>query len=561
MILNMYNTKDNSSVDNLKKSKGIKLIRKYLPHLDANRQCYIVNTLEEWNEIKDKFPEIVTCRTDTRVGTDMPNIHGATRKKEDIADYIIENREKVDNPYFICLELEPNTNERIYTKGGFLLIFENGKDIKIGYVGPGFDCGSCCKGEAEHETWTIPWEKSEVYRKDAIERYHIQKTTQSNYIKTAIKRMAFLIKEYPYRKKEIMKVFPKRYLTGIDPKLFEKMQQEVLIPLWERQEELSSDGLNTFGVELNVVENNRIVPFEIEVPENFKVMKDDYSKLYKTKSKAFSISEKEKKRAMIYGKAKGIVLLEKYLPNLNPFSGIKIISSKEEWEKVKDDYPDRLTSRTDTAIGDPRIVRIDGTTGKKEDISETIDEIKRQNPDGVLLILNKKTATVSRYKYDGGFNVAFNEDDYVIIELVGKGFDGSDLTRGRAVHERYVIPWNDVLFMRNKSDLIKNRNVNRTLIDSKDYKKTIQERLKFLKDINEDVEEAKRYIPEEYKESDDELIKSILDDVIQEVYEKKSELHRDGLRNFSIQGNIVNGRVEPWEIFKPERLITKSKER
>jgi len=147
-----------------------------------------------WERIKDKFPEIVTCRTDTKVGTDMPNIHGATRKKEDIADYIIENREKVNNPYFICVELEPNANERIYTKGGFLLVFENWKDVKIGYVGPGFDCGSCCKGEAEHETWIIHWEKSEIYRKDAIERYHIQKTTQSNYIKTAIKRMAFLIK-------------------------------------------------------------------------------------------------------------------------------------------------------------------------------------------------------------------------------------------------------------------------------------------------------------------------------------------------------------------------------
>ena len=103
-----------------------------------------------WERIKDKFPEIVTCRTDTKVGTDMPNIHGATRKKEDIADYIIENREKVNNPYFICVELEPNANERIYTKGGFLLVFENWKDVKIG-----FDCGSCCKGEAEHETWII----------------------------------------------------------------------------------------------------------------------------------------------------------------------------------------------------------------------------------------------------------------------------------------------------------------------------------------------------------------------------------------------------------------------
>jgi len=69
-----------------------------------------------------------------------------------------------------------------------------------------------------------------------------------------------------------MKVFPKRYLTGIDLELFEKMQKEVLIPLWERQEELAADGLNVFGVELNVVENNRLVPFEIEAPENFKVI-------------------------------------------------------------------------------------------------------------------------------------------------------------------------------------------------------------------------------------------------------------------------------------------------
>ena len=107
-----------------------------------------------------------------------------------------------------------------------------------------------------------------------------------------------------YRKKEIMKVFPKRYLTGIDLELFEKMQKEVLIPLWERQEELAADGLNVFGVELNVVENNRLVPFEIEAPENFKVIGKDFSELYKAKSKEFSETEQEKKRIMLYGKAK-----------------------------------------------------------------------------------------------------------------------------------------------------------------------------------------------------------------------------------------------------------------
>jgi len=129
-----------------------------------------------------------------------------------------------------------------------------------------------------------------------------------------------------------MKVFPKRYLTGIDLELFEKMQKEVLIPLWERQEELAADGLNVFGVELNVVENNRLVPFEIEAPENFKVIGKDFSELYKAKSKEFSETEQEKKRIMLYGKAKWMLLLEKHLPSLNPFLGIKIVSNKEEWK-------------------------------------------------------------------------------------------------------------------------------------------------------------------------------------------------------------------------------------
>ena len=50
MILNIYDTKDNSSKKKKKKTKGIKLIRKYLPHLDANKQCYIINTLEGGKE-------------------------------------------------------------------------------------------------------------------------------------------------------------------------------------------------------------------------------------------------------------------------------------------------------------------------------------------------------------------------------------------------------------------------------------------------------------------------------------------------------------------------------
>ena len=32
---------------------------------------------------------------------------------------------------------------------------------------------------------------------------------------------------------------------------------------------------------------------------------------------------------------------------------------------------------------------------------------------------------------------------------------------------------------------------------------------------------------------------------------------RDGLMRFGVQGNIVNGNIQPWEIFRAERLVTK----
>lgn len=263
---------------------------------------------------------------------------------------------------------------------------------------------------------------------------------------------------------------------------------------------------------------------------------------------------------MTYGKAKGIVLLQKYLPKLNPFTGIRIIKDINEWEQIKDTCPERITQRTDTKIGDPRNVRISGTSGKKEDVPECLRQIKMQNPDGVLLLLSMKEETIPRYKNDGGFNVAFNVGENVIIELVGKGFDGAELTRGKAVHERYVIPWDSILFMKDRYDLQKSRDVSTYLVEDSKYQKSREERVGWLKSIESNTDEIEASVPTKYKRFDNDFIKSMLDDVVLPIYERQKELKGDGLNIFNIQGNIVDGRIVPWEIFRPERLIAKSKE-
>lgn len=262
---------------------------------------------------------------------------------------------------------------------------------------------------------------------------------------------------------------------------------------------------------------------------------------------------------MRYGKAKGAVLLEKYLPKLSPFEKIDIVPSIEKWNKIKDNYSERITTRTDAVIGDPRIVRVPGTSGLKKDVEDLIAQVKAQNPDGVVLIMEKKEdfEILPRYKYDGGFNIGFYLNDSVIIEMVGKGFDGREITREIGVHERYIIPWNEILFMRNKKDLMKSQNVSKYIVSDEEYQRTREERIKFLNSIESDKEVIQSNVPMQYTPIRDEFIETILDDIVFELYKRKDELRKDGLTIINVQGNFEDSRVVPWEIFRPERLITR----
>lgn len=87
MIINMHNPNDNKYFNMLQKARGIKLISKYLPDLTVHKQLYVINTIEEWNKIKDKFPETVTIRTDNKNGSPIPNIGGTTCPKDNAEQY------------------------------------------------------------------------------------------------------------------------------------------------------------------------------------------------------------------------------------------------------------------------------------------------------------------------------------------------------------------------------------------------------------------------------------------------------------------------------------------
>lgn len=277
MILNMDNPQDQRYFSTLQKGRGIQLISKYLPKLLVQKQVYAVNTIEEWNQIKDKLPEIVTIRVDNKNGNSIPLIGGVTCPKDKVENYFKEAMKKEREPYFLCMEFEEGTNERVDTQGAFLLDVTIGGNVHIGHTGLCFDCRELTKGKAEHETWTIPWDEILFMKSSNHRKYHIQTISQKGYRDSAIERMQFLIKEYPERKEEIINKMPKQY-SPIKPYILENLIEQVLVPLYSQRSELLSDGLEKFDVELNILKDGRLVPMEICRPERFIVKKQETQK-------------------------------------------------------------------------------------------------------------------------------------------------------------------------------------------------------------------------------------------------------------------------------------------
>lgn len=246
--------------------------------------------------------------------------------------------------------------------------------------------------------------------------------------------------------------------------------------------------------------------------------------------------------------AKGTILIQKYLPKINPFISVELIENIEKWEINKDKYNDYSHIRPDSPIGD-KAVRLEGSDGMLKSVPQMIEEMKRQNPNSALLITKTKNKQIPRYEDDGGFAVLFDKDKNVIIELVGKGFDGRELTHGKTVHESYTIPWGKILYIKDKSNLVKDKDIIRHTINQKDYDYDKKERIDFLvKHCNYDKKVLEKKIPKTYKPVENEIIKQIIEDIIFELYIKKEELSKDGLNYFWVQGNIINGKVEPWEL-------------
>lgn len=259
---------------------------------------------------------------------------------------------------------------------------------------------------------------------------------------------------------------------------------------------------------------------------------------------------------MDYCKASGLLLARRYLPNVTPFTDIAIVSTLEEWEQIKPRYGKTAAYRTDTLLGAPRKNVVDGTNGFLDQLPGLIKKVNAQDPDGAVLIMRSALPIVARYAYDGGFNLAFTLGETVVIEIVGQGFDGHELTQGLARHEAWVLKWSDMEQIDPcEPETVLQSALSYWRINDKTYQKQRIIRMDFLcsDQLNYEPAMVDYSVPEHYTPAADVgLIQRLLSQVVLPLVRQQSTLIRNDLRVFSVQGNFVRGIPQVWELFRPQ---------
>lgn len=265
---------------------------------------------------------------------------------------------------------------------------------------------------------------------------------------------------------------------------------------------------------------------------------------------------KDIKEISRYGKAKGYLLAKRY--NLPTYSNFFIIESEDEVQTLLNAFKNQndFYMRSDTLIGNVAI-GVGGKNGNRETIFEYIKKIRQKSEKlgtkGAALIYWNNGKFCPSYETEGSFYIDYRTKQELIIDYIGKGWDGTYLSHGSACHETYVIPWEDILFLDEKNRIQYRKKV----VDSKEYNELRRARINDLSRQGISKEEAEERIPDKYNGIKNEYFRQVVNQVIIPMYDSK-ELQRYYKEYIPI-AQIENGKVLVPEVILPERLKYKEK--
>ena len=213
--------------------------------------------------------------------------------------------------------------------------------------------------------------------------------------------------------------------------------------------------------------------------------------------------------------------------------------------------------RSDTKIGD-KPIGVAGRNGNRESIYDFYKEVEKQcnrsGSNGVAIIYWNDGDFCPTYKTEGCFYLDYRTKKELLIDYIGKGWDGSCLSHGSACHESFIIPWEDILFL-NDSNY---RQYRKKVVSQSEYDVLRETRINELvkKKITQ-REIAESSIPYQYCGINRAIFHQIIDEVIFPMFQA-TELQKNYKEYIPIV-QIENGKIIVPEIILPERLRIKEK--
>lgn len=261
-----------------------------------------------------------------------------------------------------------------------------------------------------------------------------------------------------------------------------------------------------------------------------------------------------KKTLADYQKAQGMSLAARHVAAYFPFSStLRVVRTEQEWDAVKDEYGENLAYRVDSPVGSKQRLSVN-TTGAKKDVLPLLRQLRKKNDESALLLLSPTEEFVPRHEYDGGFSALFSVNQEVLLEIVGSGFDGRNVTSGRMICERFRIPWK-VASAACTMDAETLLSFREQIITPEEYVELRQQRIEELVSDDLSKEFLESVIPEEYKWPE-EAVLDLVRNVIPRLVRKQPRLALEiGHEVYAMQGNFVRGKTHVWEIFDPSRWM------
>ena len=264
----------------------------------------------------------------------------------------------------------------------------------------------------------------------------------------------------------------------------------------------------------------------------------------------YSIKRKEDyDKIKKYHRAKDMLNIQIYFPGLSPVDDLAIITDAEDYEKHKEELKELTHIRNGNPITEPCMESIP-VKEENPNVLEVLEKIKDKNKNGVVILFHLNTAKTERYEREAGISVGVSLGNRILIDAVGKGFDGREVLKGISCHERYNIPWTDI----RKITIDNFKNYRTYRISAKEYPASREERIEYLKSCGLEEKTIQEFIPKNYQDIPDFIWLSIIKNIIK-VLEKEEDLLRSaGFYEFNLSGHTEGKYFAPWQMVDDKRM-------